>query len=477
MNILKLNNKYSAKLISALCFVFAGILLLGAGTAFAATNGNGFVKCSGAHGGTTFVYSDSVGGTKLAKTSLLQFIYAGADGVIQPPDASGNPTGDDQLISTGTVGTPWSTDGEFFYYLDAMTDNAKIYVRAWNAASLSAATKYGDSAVYTINGGLPKPTPFTWNVTDSSHAGGLATDKNKPGSIPPTPTPLSISNTSLGGGTVGTAYSQMLSATGGTAPYTWTISSGSLPAGLTLSTAGLVFGTPTTSQTSNFTVQAADSAAHTATQPLAITIAVGSSGSTTSVITVSPAASPAGTKIRLTLVSGRSFGASQGNSRLSFSNRTSLANSTDVTTTKWSDTTIEAIVPSLASGLYDVKVLYVQNAGGVLQEYDSNPAGFQISGSFGFGSATIYPSPFNPGVESVTIAIADPGGAANLGFYVFDRTARLVFKQVLAGVNQTFWNGLDQNGNIVGDGAYLVRIINEDTKALLAKGKLLVIKH
>jgi Putative Ig domain/IPT/TIG domain len=477
MNIMKLKNKFPGKLITALWLIgLTGALLFASRPAFAATYGNGYVKCSGAHGGTTFVYSDSVGGTKLAQTSLIQFLYAGADGVISPPDASGNPTGDDQLITTGTVGTPWSTDGEFFYYLDAMTDNAKIYVRVWNAASLSAATKYGDSAVYTINGGLPKPTPFTWNVTDSSHAGGLATDKNKPGSIPPAPTPLSISNTSLPGGAVGTAYSQTLSASGGTAPYTWTISSGSLPVGLTLSAAGIISGTPAATQTANFTSQVADSALHTATQPLSITVVTTGSASL-SVISVSPAASPTGTKIRLTLVSGRSFGAAQSNSLICFINKTTLANFTSVNTVKWSDTTIEAIVPSLASGLYDVKVLYVQNAGGVLQEYDSNPAGFQITGSFGFGSAATYPSPFNPGAESVTIAVADPGGAANLGFYVFDRTARLVFKQVLAGVNQTSWNGLDQNGNIVGDGAYLVRIVNEDTKALLAKGKLLAIKH
>ena len=119
----------------------------------------------------------------------------------------------------------------------------------------------------------------------------------------------------------------------------------------------------------------------------------------------------------------------------------------------------------------------MQNSGGLLQQFESNPTGFQITGSMGLGLANIYPSPFNAGAESVTIAVADTGGATNIGFYVFDRTARLVNKQVITGSSQTTWDGKDQNNNIAGNGAYLIRIVNEDSKALLAKGKLLVIKH
>jgi hypothetical protein len=44
----------------------------------------------------------------------------------------------------------------------------------------------------------------------------------------------------------GTPYSYQLTACCGTAPYTWSIWSGSLPAGLTLSSSGLISGTPTT---------------------------------------------------------------------------------------------------------------------------------------------------------------------------------------------------------------------------------------
>lgn len=83
---------------------------------------------------------------------------------------------------------------------------------------------------------------------------------------------LSVTTSSLSAGTVGTAYSRTLAATGGTTPYTWTKKTGSLPAGVTLSTAGIISGTPTTAATSTFTVQVKDKAAKTATKSLSITI-------------------------------------------------------------------------------------------------------------------------------------------------------------------------------------------------------------
>jgi len=59
----------------------------------------------------------------------------------------------------------------------------------------------------------------------------------------------------------GTAVSLPLSASGGTAPYTWTASG--LPAGLSISSStGTISGTPTTAGTSSVSVTATDSAAH-----------------------------------------------------------------------------------------------------------------------------------------------------------------------------------------------------------------------
>jgi hypothetical protein len=60
----------------------------------------------------------------------------------------------------------------------------------------------------------------------------------------------------LSGGTVGVPYSQTFVATGGTGSYTWSITAGSPPAGLILSSGGVLSGTPTASGTANFTVKA-----------------------------------------------------------------------------------------------------------------------------------------------------------------------------------------------------------------------------
>lgn len=86
------------------------------------------------------------------------------------------------------------------------------------------------------------------------------------------PTPPTIETASLPDGTVGQSYSQTLTATGGQPPYSWSVSSGSFPGGLSLSGAGAITGTPTAAGTSTFTVQVAGSDAAASTTSLSITI-------------------------------------------------------------------------------------------------------------------------------------------------------------------------------------------------------------
>jgi hypothetical protein len=99
-----------------------------------------------------------------------------------------------------------------------------------------------------------------------------------------TPPPLSITTTSLPSGAVATAYVGSLQATGGIGPYTWTITQGLLPAGLSLETlsdgTGKISGTPVLTTTATFTVQVTDSevvpAQASSVPPLMITISAGS---------------------------------------------------------------------------------------------------------------------------------------------------------------------------------------------------------
>ncbi|MGC2208099.1 MAG: G1 family glutamic endopeptidase [Candidatus Dormiibacterota bacterium] len=138
-------------------------------------------------------------------------------------------------------------------------------------------------------GGTP---PYAWAVTSGSLAAGLnlssgglisgtpsaagafsfsveATDSTTPtaetataafsGTAATAPSPV-ITTTSLPNGTVGAGYSTTLHASNGTPPYSWAIISGSLPSGLSLSTGGVIAGTPTTATTLSFTAQVTDSA-------------------------------------------------------------------------------------------------------------------------------------------------------------------------------------------------------------------------
>ncbi len=92
--------------------------------------------------------------------------------------------------------------------------------------------------------------------------------------IPAGATPLSVSTTTpLPGAVNGLAYSQTLAATGGSGSgYTWSVSSGALPNGITLSSAGVLGGTPTATGAFNFTAQVTDSASATATRALSLTV-------------------------------------------------------------------------------------------------------------------------------------------------------------------------------------------------------------
>lgn len=77
---------------------------------------------------------------------------------------------------------------------------------------------------------------------------------------------FAISTASLPNGTIGTPYDQVLTATGGTSPLTWSVSAGSLPAGLSLNAAtGEISGIPTSSATTppsfTLTIAVTDSSA------------------------------------------------------------------------------------------------------------------------------------------------------------------------------------------------------------------------
>jgi large repetitive protein len=211
------------------------------------------------------------------------------------------------LSASGTIsGTP-TTAGSYSFTIQAADSAGRKASHAFTVsiALLSITTTSlpngtvgaAYSATLSAAGGTP---PYTWSLTAGSLPPGLALSAS--GSISGTPTTagsysftvqaadtaagkasqafsvsiassLSITTTSLPSGTVGVAYSSTLSATGGTPPYTWSLTAGSLPPGLALSASGSISGTPTTAGSYNFTIQASDSGGRKASQAFTVSIA------------------------------------------------------------------------------------------------------------------------------------------------------------------------------------------------------------
>ncbi len=149
--------------------------------------------------------------------------------------------------------------------------------------------------------GEDRPVASTLNAIDGAIASNMALVPTTNGSIDafasattqllldissylaPLP-PLTITTTSLPGGTTGQPYQQVMAATGGEPPYSWSVSSGNLPTGLTLSAGGTVSGIPTSSGDYSFTVQVSDTLSNTTTADLSITVQAGSLLVTTMVL-------------------------------------------------------------------------------------------------------------------------------------------------------------------------------------------------
>ena len=164
-----------------------------------------------------------------------------------------------------TTSLPNGTTGTAYSQQLVATGTAPI---TWTLESGNLPTGLTLSSAGLISGTPTTVGTFNFTVQATNTAGSNTKSLSiiiNAATVPPT-----ITTTSLPGGLVGTAYNQTFTATG-TTPITWSLQSGTLPTGLSLSTAGVISGTPTTAGTSNFTVRATNSAGN-ATKALSIVI-------------------------------------------------------------------------------------------------------------------------------------------------------------------------------------------------------------
>lgn len=169
-----------------------------------------------------------------------------------------------EITTTGTLAT--TSLGSPFHTQLTSTGGTGPYT--WSLASGSSLP----DGLTLSSGGLLSGSPaalgsfvFTLQVTDSTL---LTVSKVFTLRV----IELGVLSQTLPTAVIKVAYSTMLTGTGGTMPYEWTLVSGSLPAGITLSPSGLLSGTANTASVSPFTVQLEDADGFTATRELTLSV-------------------------------------------------------------------------------------------------------------------------------------------------------------------------------------------------------------
>ena len=165
------------------------------------------------------------------------------------------------LLTVSTLALPGGTVGLAYNQTLTATGGIPGYVWSLNPGSspLPVGLSLNPSGVISGVATTEGTTVMTVKVTDST--GGTATKQLSLTISPVGPVPVAITSPSLlPTGTVGTAYSTTLAASGGTGALSWSVVSGTLPVGVALNqSTGQLSGTPTNAGTSTFTIRVRDS--------------------------------------------------------------------------------------------------------------------------------------------------------------------------------------------------------------------------
>ena len=232
--------------------------------------GTGVTGFSGDGGAATSATLDNIFGIALDPSGNLYLSLFGGSrirkittstGIITTVAGTGTSSfsGDGGLATAATLNNPFgidvNTSGDVF-----IADRSNLRIRKITVSTGIITTVAGNGSSFGGDGGLATAAGLYSNGVCISGTDIYIPDSfnQRIRQIISCPT-ITISPASLAGGTVGTAYSQTVTQTGLAGTPIWSVSVGTLPAGVTLAGAtGIISGTPTAAGTANITVSVTD---------------------------------------------------------------------------------------------------------------------------------------------------------------------------------------------------------------------------
>ena len=249
--------------------------------------------------------SGSISGTPSAPVAntALTFTVSDSGSPVQSKSVSLTLTIAPAPLAITTASLPSGTVGVVYSTTLAASGGTTPFTWSLTSGTLPAnlSLNPGTGAITGTPSAAVTSTALTFKVADS---GSPVQTKTVNLTLTVVPAPLVITTTSLPSGTVGVAYSATLVATGGTTPFTWSLTSGTLPTGLSLNpSTGAITGNPSLPATNlalTFKLSDAGVPAQTTSVNLTLTIAPGPLVITTSSLPGGVVASPYSTTLATT---------------------------------------------------------------------------------------------------------------------------------------------------------------------------------